>query len=88
MLEKTYPSSPAQAQHAPLIVRRVDAVPVALPLRAPMKMAGITITKAENLLVFKDTGSRILFRPVDEFERLRGTNLAWFGLDEMTYTAE
>ena len=36
----------------------------------------------------KDTGSRILFRPVDEFERLRGTNLAWFGLDELTYTQE
>ena len=36
----------------------------------------------------KDTGSRILFRAVDEFERLRGTNLAWFGLDELTYTPE
>ncbi len=36
----------------------------------------------------RDTGSRILFRPVDEFERLRGTNLAWFGLDELTYTQE
>ena len=35
----------------PLIVRRIDAIPVALPLKAPMKMAGITITKAENLLV-------------------------------------
>jgi phage terminase large subunit len=45
-------------------------------------------SKAENMLVIKDTGSRILFRPVDEFERLRGTNLAWFGLDELTYTQE
>ena len=44
--------------------------------------------KAENTLTMKDTGSRILFRPVDEFERLRGTNLAWFGLDELTYTQE
>jgi hypothetical protein len=44
--------------------------------------------KAENALVMKDTGSRILFRPVDDFERLRGTNLAWFGLDELTYTQE
>ena len=44
--------------------------------------------KAENTLIFKDTGSRILFRPVEEFERLRGTNLAWFGLDELTYTQE
>lgn len=39
------------AHLTPLIVRRIDAIPVALPLKAPMKMAGITITKAENLLV-------------------------------------
>ena len=38
--------------------------------------------------MMKDTGSRILLRSVDEFERLRGTNLAWFGLDELTYTHE
>ncbi len=44
--------------------------------------------KGENALVMTDTGSRILFRPVDDFERLRGTNLAWFGLDELTYTQE
>src|SRR5580704_18761355 len=44
--------------------------------------------KAENALVMGDTKSRILFRPVDDFERLRGTNLAWFGLDELTYTQE
>jgi len=44
--------------------------------------------KAENVLVMGDTGSRILFRPVDEFERLRGTNLAWFGLDELTYSQQ
>jgi hypothetical protein len=44
--------------------------------------------KAENLLTMRDTGSRVLFRSLDEFERLRGTNLAWFGIDELTYTAE
>src|SRR5271157_1593150 len=44
--------------------------------------------KAENTLVMGDTRSKILFRPMDEFERLRGTNLAWFGLDELTYTQE
>jgi hypothetical protein len=44
--------------------------------------------KAENILVMRETGSRIMFRPLDEFERLRGTNLAWFGLDELTYTPE
>jgi hypothetical protein len=46
------------------------------------------LNKADNVLVMKDTGSRILLRSVDEFERLRGTNLAWFGLDELTYTQE
>ena len=45
-------------------------------------------SKAENILELKDSGSRILFRAVDEFERLRGTNLAWFGLDELTYAPE
>ncbi len=44
--------------------------------------------KAENVLALKDTGSKILIRAVEEFERLRGTNLAWFGLDELTYTSE
>ncbi len=46
------------------------------------------LNKAENILTLKDTGSKVLFRPVEEFERLRGTNLAWFGLDELTYTQE
>ncbi len=46
------------------------------------------LNKADNVLVMRDTGSRILLRAVDEFERLRGTNLAWFGLDELTYTQE
>lgn len=44
--------------------------------------------KAENVVTMRDTRSKIVFRPVDEFERLRGTNLAWFGLDELTYTQE
>jgi L-alanine-DL-glutamate epimerase-like enolase superfamily enzyme len=55
MLEKTARSGPGQALHAvavrPLIVRRVDAIPVALPLKAPMKMAGETVATASNLLV-------------------------------------
>ena len=44
--------------------------------------------KAENVLTMRDTRSKILFRAVDEFDRLRGTNLAWFGVDELTYTSE
>ena len=37
--------------HAPLSIRRVDAIPVALPLKAPMKMSAKTITAARNLIV-------------------------------------
>lgn len=44
--------------------------------------------KSESTIVMKDSRSRILLRAVDEFERLRGTNLAWFGLDELTYSPE
>ena len=52
MLEKTQATIRGHAAIcAPLIVRRIDAIPVALPLKAPMKMAGVTITKAENLIV-------------------------------------
>jgi muconate cycloisomerase len=36
---------------SPLTIRRVDAIPVALPLNTPMKMAAETITAAQNLLV-------------------------------------
>jgi muconate cycloisomerase len=49
-----------RADHAPLIVRRVDAIAVALPLKNPMKMAGITIAKAENLLVRIESDSGLV----------------------------
>jgi hypothetical protein len=44
--------------------------------------------KAENHIVIKDTGSKVVFRSLEDFERLRGTNLAWFGVDELTYSPE
>lgn len=55
-----------------------------------MRQSGIPFefNKAENQAVLLDTESKILFRSLDEFERLRGTNLAWFGVDELTYTTE
>src|SRR5580700_8496626 len=37
--------------HAPLAIRRVDAIPVALPLTKPVKMAAETVTHARNVLV-------------------------------------
>jgi len=51
MLERTQRTITAQVSREPLIVRRIDAIPVALPLKSPMKMAGIPVTRAENLLV-------------------------------------
>lgn len=44
--------------------------------------------KSENNLVLTDCSSKILLRPVEDYERLRGTNLAWFCVDELTYSAE
>jgi hypothetical protein len=46
------------------------------------------INRSENFLLMRETRSKILFRAVEEFERLRGSNLAWFGVDELTYTNE
>ena len=57
MLEKTgrsaWPATAISARqdHAPLTIRRIDAIPVALPLKTPMKMSAETITAAQNLLV-------------------------------------
>ena len=44
--------------------------------------------KTENSLVLHDTGSKIIFRSLDDYERLRGSNLAWFAIDELTYVQE
>lgn len=44
--------------------------------------------KSENTITLPTApfrNSQIFFRAVDNFERLRGTNLAWFGVDELTY---
>ena len=51
MLEKTGRSSFSATDRPPLTIRRVDAIPVALPLKTPMKMSAETITAAQNLLV-------------------------------------
>ena len=44
--------------------------------------------KSESTIVLTDCKSKILLRSLEEFDRLRGTNLAWFGLDELTYSHE
>jgi hypothetical protein len=44
--------------------------------------------KSANTVTMQYSRSKVLFRALDEYERLRGTNLAWFGIDELTYTPE
>jgi muconate cycloisomerase len=39
----------------PLLIRHVEAIPIALPLKKPMSMAGVTIATADNLLVRIET---------------------------------
>src|SRR5262245_43903578 len=57
MLEKTGRTTfSVGGSDAPLTIRRVDAIPVALPLKAAMKMAGETITAAQNSLVRVEAG--------------------------------
>ena len=46
------------------------------------------LCKSESTILLPDAGSKILMRSVDQSDRLRGTNLAWFGLDELTYAPE
>jgi muconate cycloisomerase len=42
---------PSSLDRPALIIRRVDAIPVALPLRKPVRMAAETVTHARNILV-------------------------------------
>src|ERR1700704_1302969 len=53
MNEHTQPRTAAAqaATRPPLVIRRVDAMPIALPLKKPVLMSGVSITHAENLLV-------------------------------------
>ncbi len=46
---------------------------------------GYVYHKQENKLTIDDNGSSIIFRTLDNPDRLRGPNLAWFGVDELTY---
>ncbi len=46
------------------------------------------IRKSDGELTLESPGSTILLRSLDEPERLRGTNLAWFGVDELSYARE
>ena len=44
--------------------------------------------KTDGELAIGSAASIVLLRSLDEPERLRGTNLAWFGIDELSYATE
>src|ERR1700748_688990 len=44
-------AAPIASERTPLLIRRVDAIPVALPLEKPVKMSGVTIAHAHNVVV-------------------------------------
>ena len=44
--------------------------------------------KSDGELTLRGPESTVLLRSLEEPERLRGTNLAWFGIDELSYTRE
>lgn len=46
------------------------------------------LRKADGELTLVGPDSTMLLRSLDEPERLRGTNLAWFGIDELSYARE
>lgn len=46
------------------------------------------LNRSSFTLTLTETRSRILFRSMDDPEKLRGTNLAWFGIDELSYCDE
>lgn len=41
--------------------------------------------KSENKITLSENGSEIIFRSLENPELLRGSNLSWFGVDELTY---
>jgi hypothetical protein len=47
-----------------------------------------TFHKSDNSLYLDECGAKIIFRSLDQPTRLVGTTLAWFALDELTYSKE
>lgn len=41
--------------------------------------------KADNEVILAEVESTVRFRSLEVFEKLRGSNIAWFGVDELTY---
>jgi hypothetical protein len=65
-----------------------DATQAAFVEMLELNSIPYVFNRAESFIQLRNPKSKILFRAVEEFERLRGSNLAWFGVDELTYTSE
>src|SRR5690606_38462745 len=48
----------------------------------------VELNQAQMTAMLPLKQSKILFRSLENPERLRGSNLAWFGVDELTYCTE
>lgn len=48
----------------------------------------VELNQAQMTAMLPLTRSKILFRSLDRPEHLRGSNLAWFGVDELSYCSE
>jgi len=73
---------------APTFAMLRDATQRALVELLEIGRFSYRLNKGENVITLTEVNSPILLRSMEEYERLRGTNLAWFGLDELTYTPE
>jgi hypothetical protein len=73
---------------APTFTMLRDATLTSLLAALEEHDADFEVRKSDGELTIKAADSTILLRSLDEPERLRGTNLAWFGVDELSYTRE
>lgn len=65
-----------------------DATQVALFAALDAAEIEYAHNKSEGSIKLEGSSTTILLRSLDEPERLRGTNLAWFGVDELSYAKE
>lgn len=73
---------------APTLAMLRDATLTSLSTTLDNHDVEYEIRKADGQLTLIGSGSTMLLRSLDEPERLRGTNLAWFGIDELSYSRE
>jgi hypothetical protein len=52
------------------------------------KRIAFSYHKSQKILTLPQSNATILFRSLDRYENLRGPNLAWVGVDELTYCVQ